>query len=590
MQRKKTAFSQFLVWRYKYLSDKNFLYILSVIVGLLAGGSTVVLKNLTHFIAAILEDGSLASYHHYFYFIFPFIGLLLVVLVKKYFLQEEVSHGIPLALHAISQKSGKMNRKDMIGSILTAPLTVGFGGSVGLEGPSVATGASIGSNFAQLFHVKVQTRKLLLICAAAASLSAIFKAPIAAILFAIEVFSLDLTLASLLPLLLASVSAVITRIFFIGEQYLVPVSGFQLFEISNVLFYAALGIVSALISIYFTKVYFVAQDYFTTVKNDYLKITVAGIVLGALVFIVPPLYGEGFSFMNNLVSQNYAIAFDDFLFQEWLSNPWIIIALLLGLMLLKPIATATTLGCGGVGGIFAPSLFLGAATGSFFVHFFNEFGANLPTANFTMIGMAGVLAAVLHAPLTAMFLIAEITGGYELFIPLMITVSISFLIGKAGMKYTIYTKELIEKNELITHDKDRAVLMLLQLERIVEQNFIQLKPEMTLKEMLYGAVVKSKRNLFPVTNDENELVGIITLDDIREIMFNTSLHDAVLVKFLMHDPPDFIDFEEDRMQHVMDKFQNTGAWNLPVIKNGKYYGFISKSKLLTAYRQELRNY
>ncbi len=588
MQQKKTAFTRFLLWRYKYLSDKNFLYILSVLVGLLAGLTTVILKNLTHFIAKLLESGE--TQHYLFYFIFPFIGLLLVVIVKKYILHEDVSHGIPMALHAISQKSGKMARKDMISSLLTAPLTVGFGGSVGLEGPSVATGASVGSNIAQLFHVKPQTRKLLLTCAAAASLSAIFKAPIAAILFAIEVFSLDLTLISLLPLLLASITAVITRIFFIGEQYLVPVSGFELFNMGNILFYAALGILSALISIYFTKVYFISENYFASIKNDYLKITIAGIILGGLIFIVPPLYGEGFSFMNNLVTQNYSIAFHDFLFHEWVSSPWTIIALLLGLMLLKPIATAITLSSGGVGGIFAPSLFLGAATGSFFVNFFNQFGANLPTANFTMIGMAGVLAAVLQAPLTAIFLIAEITGGYELFIPLMITVSISFLIGKASLKYTIYTKELIEKNELITHDKDRAVLMMLQLDRMVEQNFIPLKPEMTLKEMLHGAVMKSKRNLFPVTDSENKLVGIITLDDIREIMFDTSLQNSVLVKFLMHEPPDFIDFEEDRMQRVMDKFQNTGAWNLPVIKDGKYYGFISKSKLLTAYRQELKNY
>lgn len=590
MNQKKSYFTRFLVWRYKYISSKNFIYILSVIVGLLAGLASVALKNLTHFILQAFETGAFQSYHGYFYFTFPFVGLMLVLLVKKYFLRSDVGHGIPMALYSISQKGGKMNRKNTISSLFTAPLTVGFGGSVGLEGPSVATGASLGANLAELFHLNPQTRKLLLVCAAAGSLSAIFKAPIAAILFAIEVFSLDLTLASMLPLLLASISAVVTRIFFIGEQYIVEFFNTGDFEMGDILFYALLGVLTAMISIYFTKTYFAAEHTFSKIKNDYLKITVAGIVLGVLIFMVPPLYGEGFRFMNNLVFQNYTTAFQGFLYPEWISNPWIVIALLAGMVVLKPIATSTTLHGGGVGGIFAPTLFLGAVSGNLFVHIFGRLGIDLPTGDYTLIGMAGLLAGVLQAPLTAIFLIAETTGGYELFIPLMITVSISFLITKNSLRYTVYTKELVEKNELVTHDKDHAVLMLLELERIVEHNFVVLRPEMTLKQMLHQAVMKSKRNLFPVINEEQELIGVITLDDIREIMFDPALQDSVLVEFLMHDPPDSINFEDDKMQRIMNKFQNTGAWNLPVIKNGKYYGFVSKSKILTAYRQKLRSY
>lgn len=590
MLKKKTPFTRFLIWRYKHISTKNFTYMLSILVGLLAGLSSVALKNITHYIAMFFENGALHSYHAYLYFVFPFLGLFLVLLVKKFLLKQEVGHGIPMALLAISQKNGKMERRNLISSLLTAPLTVGFGGSVGLEGPSVATGASFGSNIAKMFHMNPQTRKLLLVCAAAGSLSAIFKAPIAAILFAIEVFSLDLTFASLLPLLMASVAAVVTRMFFIGEQYIVDFHSIQNFNIQNILFYAILGVITAGVSIYFSKVYFATENYFKKIKNDYLKVITAGLIIGLLTFLVPPLYGEGFTFMNQLIAQNYNQAFDAFLYKDILGSSWVVIGLILGLIVLKPIATSVTLSGGGVGGIFAPVLFLGAVTGSFFVNLFRQLGFTLSSENFTMVGMAGLMAGVLQAPMTAIFLIAEITGGYQLFVPLMITVTIAFLLSKASTDYNIYTKELKDQNALLTHNKDQAVLTLLKLDKIIETNFISLKPEMTLKEMVYQAVAKSKRNLFPVLNDENELVGVIGLDDIREMMFNTELQDSVLVKFIMHDAPDYIIYGQDSMQTVMNRFQNTGAWNLPVIKDGKYAGFVSKSKMLTAYRRKLISY
>lgn len=559
-------------------------------MGLVAGLCSVALKNITHYIAMFFEQGAVQSYHSYLYFVFPFLGLLLVLLTKKYVLRKNVESGIPLALLAMSRKSGKMERRNLFSSLLTAPLTVGFGGSVGLEGPSVATGSSFGSNIAQLFHMNEQTRKLLLVCAAAGSLSAIFKAPIAAILFAIEVFSLDLTFASLLPLLMASVAAVVTRIFFIGEQYIVDFHAIQAFQIENILFYSALGVITAVVSIYFSKIYFTTENYFKKIKNEYLKIVVAGFIIGLLTFIVPPLYGEGFTFMNRLIAQDYTGAFDAFLFKDTLGNSWVVIGLILGLILLKPIATSVTISGGGVGGVFAPVLFLGAVTGSFFVNVFKQLGFSLSSENFTMVGMAGLMAGVLQAPMTAIFLIAEITGGYQLFVPLMITVTISFLISKSNSDYNIYTKELKEQNALLTHDKDHSVLTLLKLDRIIETNFISLSPEMTLKQMLHQAVAKSKRNLFPVLNEEKELVGVITLDDIREMMFDPELQETVLVEFLMHDAPDYIHYNSDSMQRVMNRFQNTGAWNLPVIKDGKYVGFVSKSKMLTAYRRKLISY
>lgn len=591
MATKKTPFGRFLIWRYKHISDKNFIYFLSLIVGLLAGLASVFLKNVTHFITTTFESSSFQPYHSYLYFLFPMIGLFLVLFVKKVLLRGDVGHGIPMALYAMSKKSGKMQRRHMFSSLLTAPLTVGFGGSVGLEGPSVATGACFGSNISRLFHMNPQTRKLLLVCAAAGSLSAIFKAPIAAILFAIEIFSLDLTFASLLPLLLASIVAVITRMFFIGEQYIVDFHAIGDFEIKNILIYVALGVLAALVSLYFSKIYFLTEDYFEKIKNDYLKVIIAGVLIGALVFFIPPLYGEGYNFMNNLIFQDYHTAFSGFEYQSLIDNPYVVILLILGLIVVKPIATSATLSSGGVGGVFAPVLFLGSVTGSLFVNISNLLGFSLPTSNFTLVGMAGLMAGVLQAPLTAIFLIAEITGGYEMFVPLMIVTSISFLISKSQFDFNIYTRDLAKNNQLLTQNKDQSVLTLLRLDQVIEKNFIAIKPEMSLKTMLHQAVAKSKRNLFPVLNDDNELVGVLTLDDIREKMFDEELQESLLVEFLMHDAPDYIRYKQDSMKDVMERFQNTGAWNLPVIdENDKYIGFVSKSKMLTAYRRKLISY
>lgn len=590
MLKKKTPLTRFLIWRYKHISTKNFILILSVVVGLTAGLTTVAIKNLTHYITKSFTEGVLNDYHIYLYFAFPLVGLFLVLLVQKFILREEVGHGIPMALFAVSKKNGKMKRSKIISSLMTAPLTVGFGGSVGLEGPAVATGAACGSNIASLFHMNTQTRKLLLVSAAAASLSAIFKAPIAAILFAIEVFNLDLTLASLLPLILASASAVVTRILFIGKQYIIDFHNVNSFDIGNILFYVTLGIITGFISLYFSKMFFLSEDYMGKIKNSYLKLVIGGITLGGLLFVMPPLYGEGYEFMNRLISHNYIDAFGNSFLRDSLDNPWIVILLIAGLIVIKPIATGVTFGSGGVGGVFAPVLFLGSITGTFFVDVCKQFGYDLPASNFTMIGMAGLMAGTLQAPMTAIFLIAEVTGGYQLFIPLMITTAISFIISRHYMDYNVYTKEMVQKNELITHDKDQAVLTLLKLDRIIEHNFIPLHPEMTLNEMLLDGVQKSKRNIFPVLDKDEKLIGIITLDDVREIMFKTEMHDSVLVKSLMHDPPEYIIYGQDRMQDVMDKFQNSSAWNLPVIRDGKYVGFVSKSKMLTAYRRKLITY
>lgn len=587
---RKTLLTRFLIWRLKHISHKQFVFIVSILVGFMAGIGAVIIKNLTHFIQTLLEGKLVKDYHAAFYFIFPIIGFTIVYLYIKYVLRNKVNHGIPSTLFAISKKKGIMKRFQMFGSLIAAPITVGFGGSVGLEGPTVATGAAFSSNLSRFLHLNQSTRTLLIGCAAAGAMASIFKAPIAAIIFAVEVFSLDLTLASLIPLLLASVSAIITSYFFFGNDILLPFSIEDSFELKDIPFYIILGIVAGFVSIYFTEMYERIQKFFDKIASPIKRLIIGGLGIGILIYFIPPLYGEGFDIMNNLVQGNPEAALQNNFLDLDLSNSWTVIGLLGGLVFFKVIATSLTFGAGGVGGIFAPTLFMGSIMGYTVAKILNQLGLsfNISESNFTLVGMTGVMAGVLHAPLTAIFLIAEVTGGYELFIPLMITAAISFSITKYFHPHSVYTMELGRKGELITHNKDHAVLTLMDIQSVVEQNFISINPEMTLGDIVHKAVVKSNRNIFPVVHPEtNTLEGIILLDDLRPVMFDQSLYAEVTARDVMQNPLAIIDLEKDKMTDVMKKFQDSGAWNLPVVSQNCYFGFVSKSKLLTAYRRKL---
>jgi CIC family chloride channel protein len=590
MQDSKRLLIKFLKWRYKHISNKQFINIASAIIGLLTGLAAVTIKNLTHFIQELLEGEFIREIHNLFYFIFPIIGLFLVLLSIKYIVKKPVDHGIPATLYAISKMKGRIPRRKMWASLLTAPLTVGFGGSVGLEGPTVATGGAIGSNFSSLFHLNQTTRTLLIGAAAAGTMASIFKAPIAAIVFAVEIFSLELTLASMIPLLLASITAVLTSYFFFGDDVLLHFQVHDKFYLNDVLFFVFLGVVTSMVSIYFSKVYFFIGDFFKQFKNPYKRLLIGGIGLGTIVYFVPPLFGEGFVTINNILKGNIEEVVTNNIFHTVSDNIWVIISLLVGLALFKVVAMSFTFGAGGIGGVFAPTLFTGSITGYVFAliaNYSNLFGHELSPTNFAMVGMAGLMAGNLQAPLTAIFLIAEITGGYELFVPLMIVASISFLVTKRYIPHNIYAAELAQKGELITHDKDKNVLMMLDLDKVIETNFVLLKPEMKLGEIVKNAVAKSTRNHFPVVNEAHEFLGILTLNDIRSIMFDVDLYDKVRVSELMHSASDIIYYEKHSAEEILNKFKSTGAWNLVVIKNGKYFGFISKSRLLTAYRRQL---
>jgi CIC family chloride channel protein len=588
----KKVLRKFLIWKYKHISEHNFIYVLSILVGFLSGLIVVLLKNLTHLYQLLLDIDWLTAYKASMYFVFPIIGLLLVYFIKQIWLKKHIGHGISTTLHAISKLNGILPRYNIYAALITAPLTVGFGGSVGLQGPAVSASSALGSNTALLFHMNTKTRMLLIGCATSGAMASMFKAPIAAIIFALEVFSLEIAFTSLIPLLLASVSAVVTSYMFLGTQTLFRFQLIDKFEVSDLGFYIILAVITGFASVYFSKMFFLITDFFKGIKSRAKRLLIGGLAIGLMLYFIPPLYGEGFGVINNLLKGDHIAAIGNTPLNLDLENIWIVIPLLLGIAVFKAIAMTTTFGAGGVGGVFVPTLFMGSALGNVIAKIINNLGLgfHVSESNFTLIGMTGLMAGVLHAPLTAIFLIAEITGGYELFVPLMLVAAISYTITKYYISHSIYTLKLAQRGELITHNKDKNALMMLDLDKIIETNFILLYPEMTLGEVVMKAVAKSPRNHFPVINEKNQFLGILTINDIRSIMFDKDKYDTVKVESLMHAGSDIIYYETDNAEDILNKFKQTGAWNLVVLKDGKYFGFISKSRLLTAYRRKLINF
>jgi len=582
----KSIFKKILIWRYKNISERQFLYMLSILVGFLAGFGTVILKNITHYIQLILTIDFLQRYQNSMYFIFPIIGLFIVAVIKKTWLKKHIGHGISTTLYAISKRKGIIPKYNIYASLITAPITVGFGGSVGLQGPAVSAGTALASYTSKLFHMNTKTRMLLIGCATAGAMSSMFKAPIAGIVFALEVFSLDIAFVSLVPLLLASVAAIVTSYLFLGSDVLL---GFELndkFEINEIGFYAIFGIVTGIVSVYFSVVYFAIRKFFYQFEKRFVRLIIGSVIIGVILYVMPALYGEGYGLINNLLKGDHIAAIGNTPFSFNHDNTWIVILLLLLITAFKAIAMSTTFAAGGVGGIFIPTLVMGSALGNAFAKIINSLGFQVSEANFTLIGMTGLMAGVLHAPLTAIFLIAEITGGYDLFVPLMLVAAISFSITKYFVSNSIYTYKLAQRGELITHNKDKNVLMMMQIDNLIETNFKPVQPQMLLGEMLKKAVAHSARNIFPVINHDKQFLGIVLLDDIRPIMFDTEMYKSITVEAIMKSAPEIIQ-ESESVETVMKKFKTSGAWNLPVVKGEKYIGFISKSKLLTAYRNKL---
>lgn len=589
MPKPTSMFGKFLVWRLKHIQNREFIYILSIVIGFTTGLVAIILKNITHYIQKAIHHESIIDFTSYFYFLIPLIGLILTYSSIKYIVRNDVSHGIPTTLYAISKRSGIIRRFQMWGSILASSLTVGFGGSVGLEGPTVATGAAIGSNIARTFHLDSKARVILLSAAAAGAMSAIFKVPIASIIFVVEVFSLDLTLTSLIPLLLASVSAVLTSYFLIGDAYILEFTFKDKFMLSDTPWIIFLGILGGVVSVYFTEVYQRMGNFFDKIESRWKRVFIGGLLLGVLIFIIPPLYGEGFGVINSLLAGKTPENLFHNRLESFLPTDWAIIVLLLGLMIFKIVAAALTFGAKGVGGIFVPVLFMGSILGNVTARIINlsPLGIHVSETNFTLMGMTAIVAGVLHAPLTAIFLIAELTGGYKLFTPLIIVSAISYAITKMFVSHSVYHHELAKKGHLITHDKDSAILTMMQLDRVIETNFTTISPDMSLGELVQDVIRHSKRNMFPVIDGEKQLAGVLYIDDIRTIMFDSKLYENTFVRTYMKQPEEIIFLEDDDMTKVMRKFSESGMWNIPVVSNEKYKGFVSRSKVLTVYRRKL---
>lgn len=579
----------FLVWRHKHMTDRQFVILLSILVGFSSGVAAILLKNMVHLIQLLIRSDWVADYQSILYFVYPGIGVLLTVLVVKYIIKKKVRHGIPSTLYAISSKNSRIPLKSTYASLLTSMITVGFGGSVGLEGPTVGSSSAIGSNLAKATRMNYKVTTLMLGCGAAGAMSGIFNAPIAAIVFALEVIMLDLTAASLIPLLMASVSAALTSAFMLGDQSLFSIELTEKFTLGDLPFYILLGILSGMMSVYFNKVFWSIESKFDRIRGRFKRVAIGAIALGLLIFLFPPLYGEGFDSIKQMLNGDANALLQGSLFQEYSDMLWVVMLFLLGVTFVKALATSITIGAGGIGGVFAPSLFMGSVLGFVFAKAVNLLSfIGISEKNFTLVGMGGVIAGILHAPLTALFLIAEITGGYELIIPLMLTAAISFMTSRYYNPHSLYNMLLAKRGELITHDKDKAVLTLMKLQTEVEKDFSRVHPDDTLRQLV-NTVSNSRRNIFPVVEEDGSLAGVVLLDDIRQIMFDPNQYDKVLVKELMSSYPTHVS-SSDSMDLVMKKFNESGAWNLPVIDNEKYVGFVSKSKLFNAYRKVLRNF
>ena len=581
------ALTTFLIWRIRHISTRNFLMILSGLVGLIGGIAAVTLKSTVHYIQHALSTFR-DDFANYLFLIYPLIGIVITSLVADKVLKEKLGHGITSILYTISKKSSIITRLKTYSSMITSAITVGFGGSVGLEAPIVVTGSAIGSNIGQLMHLSYKQRTLMIGCGAAAAISGIFNSPVAGVIFSIEVILTDVTIAAFIPLLIASVIGSLVSMLTLGSDVLFSFDLTDPFMASDFPYFLVLGALCGLVSVYFTRLTQFTESFAVRIKNKTGRAIFGGLALGIIIFVFHPIYGEGYDSITTILNGNpEALLSESFFLKDEDSKLYLII-FAIGILLIKPIATGLTLGAGGNGGIFAPSLFIGAITGYVFSQTMNVLGIGkeLSISNFTLVGMCGVMSGVLHAPLTAIFLIAEITSGYTLFLPLMLVSAIGLSTSRYFEQYSFYTGRLIKAGDLIPNDKDRQVLSLIKIEKLIENDLLTIHPEKTLGDLV-ALVRKSKRNIFPVVNDLGELQGIITLDDIREIMFDQASQKSVIVAAIMHKPPATVS-TTDKMEEVMSKFEKTGAWNLPVIEDNRYLGILSKSRIFNAYRTKLK--
>ena len=582
-------FGRFLIWRIRYVKERNFILFLSLLVGIVSGLAAVLLKNMVHYTHLFFTERLQVDSGSLLFFIYPFIGIWLTSLFVKYFVHEDISHGVTKVLYAISRRNSMIKPHNNYSSMIASTITIGFGGSVGTEATIVLTGASIGSNLARFFRMNYKVMTLMIGCGAAGAIAGIFKAPIAGIVFTLEVLMLDLTMGSLIPLMISAISSYVLVYFLMGDGIVLDFAVHEHFALANVPYYIILGVFCGFLSVYFIRMNIRIEHFVTKIKNPFRRVLVGGALLGLLIYIFPPLYGEGYTSLQDLLTDNADNILNNTYFFSLKDSAFMVFLYVVGLVFVKVIATALTNGSGGVGGVFAPCLFTGGVGGFLIANLIILSGVvTVPVSYFVLAGMAGVMSGVMNSPLTAMFLIAEITGGYSLLVPLMLTSVVAHLTGGGMEPHSIYARRLAMKGDLITHNKDKAVLTLMKLDKVIETDLKTVSVEATLGDLV-KVVSRSSRNIFPVIDSKGELLGIVLLDDIRKIMFNQDLYETTYVRDYMTTPPTVVDVM-DPMDVVMKKFEETSAWNLPVIQDEKYIGFVSKAKIFNTYRRVLQHF
>lgn len=570
------------------LTNRQMLALLAVVVGLFAGLGTCFFEMLLHGVRAALVTWFPVDRAQVLFLIYPAIGIILATLFVKYIVKDEISEGVTRVLYAMSRRDSRIARHNCWSSIIGGATTIGFGGSVGPEAPIVLTGAAIGSNVGKLAKLNYKELTLMLCCGAGAAVAAIFKAPITGVVFVLEILMLDITAASVFPLILASVTATTIALVFRGFDPIMAItlSAEDVFLIRQIPLYILLGVCCGLMSYYFTSINSIVGKYVKNISSQYKRWAFAGVVLGLLIFIFPPLYGEGYEGMTALMRGQVADLFDNSLFFKFSGIEWVAIVYVTAIMFFKVIAMATTNASGGVGGTFAPSLFVGAFMGAIVALICNAcFDWSVSIVSFSLVGMAGVMAGVMKAPLTSIFLIAELSNGYGLFIPLMIVAAISFAVDYGLDRDSIYTKQLRMRGELLTHDKDQSAFVFMRLDELMETDFVRIKEHFTLGDVVQ-IISKARRNIFPVIDNFGRLLGVVQLDDLREDMFNRDKWGRSITYYMIQPPYKIL--QHEMIQSVLPRFEESHTWMLPVVdKENRYLGFISKSRVLNAYREAL---
>lgn len=568
-------------------TNRQFLFLGAIVIALWAGLTAVVLKMFVHYVALGIQ--AVSETYSWIYFVTPLIGILLAVLFVRYVIRDRLRPGTWHVLHAIAKKSSILDKKETYSYAVTSALTVSMGGSVGLESPIVQTGSAIGSTFSQFFPMSYRDRTLMLACGAAAGIAAAFNAPITGVLFALEVLLVDISVSSFIPLLISGAVGALCSKIILKEGIILNFTSTRDFDYHNVGFYILLGILCGVVSVFYVRTLLRTQDLLVKYMPDtFIRLIVGGLLLGGMIFVFPSLFGDGYATVQALAEMNPERLFENSFISKFDDKQIMLIIIVFVLALVKVFAVGLTLGSGGNGGNFAPSLFVGACLGFAFSSLLVMAGFDRVTvANFTLVGMAGMLTGVFHSPLTGIFLIAEATGGYELMIPLMIVAALSSAASKFLKQHSLDETVLKRNVGSFSFDKDTQLLSRLSMKDCIERDFATVQTNSTMR-VLIDIIAHSKRNIFPVVDENQQLLGMIALEDIREKMFDTSLYDQVSVNQLMR-PPQVVATIDEEMSSVMEKFDKSALWNIPVLDSGKYVGFISKSTIFSSYRKRLKS-